>query len=392
MKNAKTEAPSPLLRSTLQYKGIDVVHHVAFYHPPRNGHQEPVSLSVDEFRKARSRAVERWVSLVPAVLKDLNGYDIILRSLYCDETEVCDASPLDHFCCALAEGSGASYSPTRLVKSRTTHPLQGLGGHDAHLHELDNVFTFNGSGLTGAARVLIVDDIVMTGATIEAIATAVHAALPEARVSVFVLACADAAMRNDHLNPAYFDTAGTIVPPLSSAFVSQRGSKKRVARPVSHTSAVSMPAVPRAGRSRVRSVIGYAAVVGIAALLMATLVPLHANKNVPLPALAIVEAGATANPSDELDRVAPAAAPLSTSPEVRKNPRPATVVVPQVGLRSDHSFDSRLLERATAKAGETVEIVRRHVADHGPDWYLIRIRSGKTGWVMASVVSRQMRH
>ena len=138
--------------------------------------------------------------------------------------------------------------------------------------------------------------------------------------------------------------------------------------------------------------IGYAAVVGIAALLMATLVPLHANKNVPLPALAIVEAGATANPSDELDRVAPAAAPLSTSPEVRKNPRPATVVVPQVGLRSDHSFDSRLLERATAKAGETVEIVRRHVADHGPDWYLIRIRSGKTGWVMASVVSRQMRH
>jgi hypothetical protein len=73
---------------------------------------------------------------------------------------------------------------------------------------------------------------------------------------------------------------------------------------------------------------------------------------------------------------------------VHRNVHPARVVVPQVGLREGHSFDARLIGRAVAKAGETVEIMRRHVADHGPDWYLIRTRTGKTGWVMASVVTR----
>jgi hypothetical protein len=392
MKNAKTETPPPLLRSPMQYKGIEDVHHVSFYHPPRNGHQEPVSLSVDEFRKDRSRAVQRWLSLVPHILAGLNDHDIIIRSLYCDETEVCDASPLDRLCDAIAEGSGASYSPTRLIKSRTTHQLQGLGGHAAHLHELEGVFAFNGSGLNGAVRVLIVDDIVMTGATLEAIAAAIHVVLPEARISACVLACADAAMRNDHMDPAYFDTRGEAVPPLSSAFIGLRGKKKRTVRPVSHPPAESIAPAPQAGRSRVRAFIGYAAAVGIAALLMATLVPLHADKNVPLPALAVAESVVPANPSDIPAPVTPSGASLSGVSEVRKNVRPAKVVVPQVGLRSDHSFDARLLERATAKAGETVEIVRRHVADHGPDWFLIRIRSGKTGWVMASVVSRQTRH
>ena len=389
MKNTRTDARSPLLRSSVKYNGIESVCHIAFYHPPRNSRQEPVSRSVDEFRIDRERSVQRWLALVPDILTGLREHDIIIRSLYCDETEVCDASPLDRLCDAIAEGSGASYSPTRLFKSRTTHPLQGLGGHLAHLHELEGVYTFNGSGLNGAVRVLIVDDIIMTGATIEAIAAAVHAALPDAKVSACVLACADAAMQNDHLDPMFFDTTGETAPAVTSAFVTERAKHKRAVRPapVPPVAALSGSRFPETRRSSVRTFITYGVATGIVALAMATFVPLHADKNIELPALAVAGTTVITESAPASASVAAPGSPSSPASGVRKNVRPARVIVPQVGLRSDHSLDARLLERATAKAGETVDIVRRHVADHGPDWYLVRIRSGRTGWVLASVIS-----
>ena len=135
----------------------------------------------------------------------------------------------------------------------------------------------------------------------------------------------------------------------------------------------------------------YGAAVVVVALLMATLDPLHADKQVSMPALAVMDepmSHASLRPADPV----PAVAPAPAAGEVRRNADPARVVVPQVGLREGHSFDARMIGRAVAKAGETVEIMRRHVAEHGPDWYLIRTRSGKTGWVMASVVTRNRTH
>jgi hypothetical protein len=313
--------------------------------------------------------------------------------LYCDETEACDASPLDRLCEALAESTGASFSPTRLRKSRTTQPLQGLGGHAAHLRELDGVFQFDGSGLATGARVLIVDDILLTGATMEVIATAIRASLPGAHISALVLGCAGGS-QNDHLDPSFFDLSLDVEPPAAAAFASRKGRARRAPRPEPHPVAVphTDPRLLPVSRSGVRTFLMYGAAVCVVALLMATLDPLHANKPVAMPALAVTDepANRTTVPPPETVPV-PAAAP-ATQEEIHRNMDPARVVVPQVGLRDGHSFDARLIARAAAKAGETVEIMRRHVAEHGPDWYLIRTRAGKTGWVMASVVSRTMKH
>jgi hypothetical protein len=348
---------------------------------------------MDEFRKGRGRAVERWLALVPHSVAGLPEHDILIRALYSDETEVCDASPLDRLCDALAERAGASYSPTRLRKSRVTHPLQGLGGRAAHLHELDSVFQFDGSGLATGARVLIVDDIMMTGATLEAIAAAIRTSLPGAHISAFVLGCAGG-LPNDHLDPAYFDLSLDVEPPAAAAFVALKGRARRAPRPVPQVVPAPPAQLPamQVSRTGVRTFLMYGAAVGVVALLMATLDPLHADKQVRMPALAVTDepiASAAVKPPDT------AAVPVIVTPaqdDAHRNVNPARVVVPQVGLRDGHSFDARLITRAAAKAGETVEIMRRHVAEHGPDWYLIRTRSGKTGWVMAAVVSRTLKH
>ena len=71
MKKTKIEALQPLLHSPLRPEGLDAVHHVGFYHPSRNGRQEPVSFAMDEFRKGRGRAVQRWLTLVPHMLSGL---------------------------------------------------------------------------------------------------------------------------------------------------------------------------------------------------------------------------------------------------------------------------------------------------------------------------------
>ena len=392
MKMTKREPVQPLLRSPLRPEGLDVVHHVGFYHPPRNGRQEPVSFAMDEFRKGHARAVDRWLTLVPRMLMGLPGHDIIVRALYCDETEVCDASPLDRLCDALAERSGASYSPMRLKKSRVTHPLQGLGGHAAHLRELDSVFQFDGAGLATGARVLIVDDVMMTGATLEAIGTAIRAALPGAHISAIVLGCAGGG-HNDHLNPGFFDLGAGEEQVAASAFVATKGRTRRASRPVAPAPSASV-ADPRsisAGRSSVRTFLLYGAAVCVVALLMATFDPLHADRQVTMPALARLDEPMAAQALRPVEP-APVSAPAQAAEEVHRVTNPARVVVPHVGLREGHSFDARLIGRAVAKAGETVDIVRRHVADHGPDWYLIRLRSGRTGWVMASVVTRGTMH
>ena len=393
MKKAKIEALQPLLQSPERPSGLDVVRHVGYYHPTRNGRQGQISFALDEFRKGRGRAVQRWLTLVPHMVAGSPAHDVIIRALYSDETEVCDASPLDRLCDAIAERSGASYSPTRLRKSRTTHALQGLGGHAAHLRELEGVFQFDGSGLGAGARVLIVDDLMVTGSTLEAIAAAVRSALPGAHIGALVLGCASG-LQNDHLDPRFFDLSLDEEPPAASAFAAPRGRVRRAVRSVAP--AAHVPHADHHGmqvsRSGVRTFLMYGAAVAVVALLMATLDPLHANKPVPLPALAVTDESSTRSAvvsPQALPAVPPAPA---VQDETTRNAHPARVVVPQVGLRDGHSFEARLVTRAAAKAGETVEIMQRYIAEHGPDWYLIRTRTGKTGWVMASVVSRVSKH
>lgn len=65
----------------------------------------------------------------------------------------------------------------------------------------------------------------------------------------------------------------------------------------------------------------------------------------------------------------------------------AIVDVPNVGLRRSPSFSAKVAS-GKIKRGERVEVLKEYSGD-GPDWVQIRTRSGKTGWVFASVIKQR---
>jgi hypothetical protein len=81
----------------------------------------------------------------------------------------------------------------------------------------------------------------------------------------------------------------------------------------------------------------------------------------------------------------PAASP--PAPAVAKAPAlpEGLVTVPEVGLRSNHSMSSKGIP-GKLKRGERVAILKRHSTYSGPSWVQVRTKSGKVGWVFASVI------
>mgnify|MGYP002069201849 CR=1 FL=1 len=70
---------------------------------------------------------------------------------------------------------------------------------------------------------------------------------------------------------------------------------------------------------------------------------------------------------------------------VQQSLRPNAVVdVPNVGLRNVPDI-ARKATFGGLKRGERVEIVKR-ISGKGPAWVKLRTKSGKVGWVFASVV------
>jgi hypothetical protein len=49
-------------------------------------------------------------------------------------------------------------------------------------------------------------------------------------------------------------------------------------------------------------------------------------------------------------------------------------------------MESRVIPKTAVRQKERVEILRRYSSQTGPDWILVRTKSGTIGWVVASVV------
>jgi len=412
MNTPPLQAPSGLLQSVKRYPGVELLYHVAYYHAARVGYQDIVSRSLHDFKDGCEPQAARWISLAaPRVCGNLR-FDVVVRSLGAGEVKASPGTPLDRLCEAIAGGSGAVYEPARLEKEKLVRAMTSLGGRALRQKELDGVYKFDGSGLAGDARILVVDDIATTGATLEAVSRAITKTVPDAAVTCFVLARVEAQLQNKHLDPNYFLKGFQ----ADQARISARMSPAALAEPserLKKTSRMPAPGAVQAtgpdtqklrrasgsfqytvvpakvvfseGTGKVRKGLHtrfYVIGLLMSLLLLGATVLIPVKKEPPPPTSQFVQ---LVN-QNEIKSPEPIPERRPVQPAAQTDGKPAIVTVPSTGLRTSHSMESRIIPKTTVHQKERVEIIRRFSSQTGPDWILVRTKTGTLGWVVASVV------
>ena len=422
MKTPPPQAPSCLLPSARRYPGVERLYHVAYYHAARVGYQDLVSRSIHDFKDGCEPQTARWLALAaPRVCKDLK-FDTIVRPLGSGELKASPNTSLDRLCEAIAGGSGATYEPQHLEKEKAVRAMTSLGGRVARQKELDGVYRFDASGLASAPRILLVDDIATTGATLEAVSRAIIMALPGAVVTCFVLARVEPQLQNRHIDPDYFlkgaqaDLAhstermspGTPSEPpefhkkstRNPAFHPESGPKsgrgsgpdtqrRMKAQGQVQPSGVSPKVSTSDHRGKVRKGLHtrfYVIGLLFSLLLLGATVLIPAKKEPAPPTSQFVQ---LVN-QNEIRSPEPIPERRPAQPAQQPEGKRAVVTVPSTGLRASHSMESRVIPKTTVRQKDRVEILRRYSSQTGPDWILVRTNSGTIGWVVASVV-KEMR-
>ena len=384
-----SESDHRLLRHTGRVTGVSETAYIGHYHPVRSGHQERVSASLRKFIEGTEPHLSRWIELAaPRVAAELT-FDLIVRVLRHDEIASDGSAPLDKLCDAIAVASGKPYVPHRLKKKHATKPLEELVGKAARTAEMEGVLQFDGSSIRDDARILVVDSLLWTGATAEAVARAIHGPLPRASVVAFVLTRADSTSGNCHLNADYFEGTSTdpAGAPAASGKEPSRGKKAKDARPVAAEIKEQDARPVPARRSRVSASTLFIGGMALVFLIIGALVPLRSSKkppDMPDPLIEPFEIG----PPDKTEAPPPSSAVRPVRADEPAYPQ-GIVIVPGAGLRQSASLDARMVGKATLRNGEQVSLVKKVRPDFGPSWVQVKTKSGKVGWVFASVVQER---
>lgn len=382
-----------LLRPGSPINGVCEARALAYYHPARAGHQDSISNSLRKFTAGEEPDTSRWVEAsVPRIAAEFS-FDVVVRVLGAGETFADAASPLDRIGRGLEASTSKAYEPIRLRKRRATRSFEEVVGREARRKELHGVYTFDPSGLRNDSTVLVLDTLWSTGSTLEAVASAVHAALPEATVVAFVLGRADATSQNEHLNPDYF-TGAAERPDSGVASREEEKSRRRVGTVGAEAGNDRPAGNPQSSAGlfggRISWTTTMVAGIGLFFLLLGALVPLHSVKKPPADPDPLLSS--LALPEEPPPAAKPAEpAPVRVEPVKPKAPPiPAAVVtVPNIGIRKNHSLDAGMVPKVSLKEGEVVGIVKRYKPASGPGWVQVRTRSGKTGWVFAAVLKEK---
>jgi hypothetical protein len=202
-------------------------------------------------------------------------------------------------------------------------------------------------------------------------------------------------MPNAHLNPAYF--AGEAVPAFAQpAGRTQTDTSGGSAVNLADTIRMAVPAALRgpAKGSRSRRIKTALLAALLIVILVGALAPLRSSKDamassdlIPLAEQGIAEAPAPVmtSPFEPPEEIAKPSPPPPVAKAQAGGPN-AIVTVPGVGLRHDHSITSKIITGTSLRKGERVAVLKRFAGGSGPSWVQVRTKTGRTGWVFASLV------
>lgn len=158
------------------------------YYPLGYGADE-ISYSLIRFKMGRPSEREVWTAAALEALRGLLPGTLVVRALSHLELSAGRGSPLDSLGGAISYRYGGRYAPELLGKNRYTRTCREMLTKTERIAELKGVYYWRGGDMgRWGQRVLILDDIVTTGATVSAILDVVHEALPDAKLLVFSLA------------------------------------------------------------------------------------------------------------------------------------------------------------------------------------------------------------
>lgn len=177
----------------------DQRHYYLCHYKSKAAGSDHLSQSLLRFKSGCEVDVEAWCSCATEELKklELPENTLILRALSSSETFVTVNIGLDRLGARLQEELKVHYEPGLLTKSKLTQPLKQLSKTERQT-ELANTYQFRTTNHKEWSTILILDDILTTGATLQAITTAIKQKLSKIRILGFSLALSE---RTSTLNP-----------------------------------------------------------------------------------------------------------------------------------------------------------------------------------------------
>lgn len=160
----------------------------------------PLKEEIWHFKDHRADAVARWKNYAASIVNELPRVDYIVRALGHAELKVGNQDrPLDVLCNQLAQALNAKYLPDLLKKSRLLEKSTKLGKIERAV-QLKGAYEVDSNRIKQidilGKSILIVDDVLTSGATANEISRAINSALDNVSVNIFTLV--KTLYRNDH--------------------------------------------------------------------------------------------------------------------------------------------------------------------------------------------------
>lgn len=148
------------------------------------------------------------------------------------------------------------------------------------------------------------------------------------------------------------------------------------------------PRAGRTGKARKRMMIAGGLVLLV--LGIGLVIPLRGPKDAMASEDLVPPPVPVAPPPTEAAFAAPPADQAAPNTKAQELTGPLGVVnVPGVNLRSTSSIEGRLVPKGALRRGELVSVVQHHSPGNGPSWIQVRTRSGRSGWLFASLISER---
>jgi|SaaInlStandDraft_4_1057021.scaffolds.fasta_scaffold17461_2 predicted amidophosphoribosyltransferase len=179
-----------VLKYIENYHGLNHFYHIGWYFP-KNHYQkvkDPLSNSILEFKDNNNLSVNTWCSFVATEIRVSNiEIDLILRMFSSSEITAGQQHPLSQVGSTLERQlDNAIFSPNLLVKTRNITTLHNLSGSNRN-REVSGAYSFKGYDAVDKPNILIIDDILTTGASMREIARAINETQPNCNIYHFTI-------------------------------------------------------------------------------------------------------------------------------------------------------------------------------------------------------------